>query len=249
MPSQHKESCFAGHSECGEQKKSALSADFWNFICWVLLSSLCGQIGVGNTGLNKSISLLWASEALSTYARTFSEFPHLWTPSSWSSQWTGGSGKALAGQKGSFRSLSSVQRRVCGVSVHTFLWLEAAWRVMTSLPTVPLILSIEKPLRGHCGLSSSQRWPREGRRCSVYVWCLFACLAASGVRVARGALVGARGMWALHLAHRIFSCDMGSGSSNRDRTRVPCIGSVESYPLDHKGHPRHDYTVFWMTVD
>lgn len=93
------ESCFAGCSECGEQKRNALSTDLWNFICWVL-SSVCGQIGVGNAGLNKSISLLWASEALSTSARTFSEFPHLWNPSSWSSQWTGSSGKCPRRTKG-----------------------------------------------------------------------------------------------------------------------------------------------------
>ena len=38
---------------------------------------------------------------------------------------------------------------------------------------------------------------------------------------------------------RTLSCRMHEGSSSptRDRTRVPCIGSVESYPLDHQGSP------------
>ena len=30
----------------------------------------------------------------------------------------------------------------------------------------------------------------------------------------------------------------GSSSQTRDQTRVPCIGSVESYTLDHQGNPR-----------
>ena len=31
---------------------------------------------------------------------------------------------------------------------------------------------------------------------------------------------------------------VGSSSLTRDRTRAPCIGSTESYPLDHQGSPR-----------
>ena len=36
---------------------------------------------------------------------------------------------------------------------------------------------------------------------------------------------------------RTFSCGMHVGSSfpTRDQTRAPCIGSMESYPLDHQG--------------
>ena len=41
------------------------------------------------------------------------------------------------------------------------------------------------------------------------------------------------GMWTL-------SCSMHAGSSSptRYRTRVPCIGSTESCPLDHQGSPQ-----------
>ena len=37
-----------------------------------------------------------------------------------------------------------------------------------------------------------------------------------------------------------LSCSMhaGSISPTRDRTRAPCIGSAESYPLNHQGSPR-----------
>ena len=31
----------------------------------------------------------------------------------------------------------------------------------------------------------------------------------------------------------------GSSSPTRDRTQAPCIGSMESYPLDHQGSPPH----------
>ena len=36
-----------------------------------------------------------------------------------------------------------------------------------------------------------------------------------------------------------LSCGMHAGSSSptRDPTRAPCIGSAESYPLDHQGSP------------
>ena len=30
---------------------------------------------------------------------------------------------------------------------------------------------------------------------------------------------------------------MGSSSLTRERTRAPCIGSMEPYPLDHQGSP------------
>ena len=30
---------------------------------------------------------------------------------------------------------------------------------------------------------------------------------------------------------------VGSGSLTRDRTQVPCIGSLKSQPRDHQGHP------------
>ena len=42
-------------------------------------------------------------------------------------------------------------------------------------------------------------------------------------------------------ACRLLSCGMRAGSSSpmRDQTRAPCIGSVESYPLDHQGSPSH----------
>ena len=42
-------------------------------------------------------------------------------------------------------------------------------------------------------------------------------------------------------ARRLLSCGMHAGSSSptRDRTRAPCIGSTEAYPLDHQGSPRH----------
>ena len=42
-------------------------------------------------------------------------------------------------------------------------------------------------------------------------------------------------------AHGLLSCGMhvGSSSLTRDRTLAPCIGSVESYPLDHQGSPPH----------
>ena len=37
----------------------------------------------------------------------------------------------------------------------------------------------------------------------------------------------------------LLSCvtHVGSSSPTRDRTWAPCIGSAESYPLDHQGSP------------
>ena len=39
-----------------------------------------------------------------------------------------------------------------------------------------------------------------------------------------------------------LSCGMhvGSSSLTRDQTQAPCIGSAESYPLDHQGSPKTD---------
>ena len=50
--------------------------------------------------------------------------------------------------------------------------------------------------------------------------------------VAAGGLLSCS-MWTL-------SCGMhvGSSSLTRDQTQAPCIGSVESYPLDHQGNPQ-----------
>ena len=47
-------------------------------------------------------------------------------------------------------------------------------------------------------------------------------------------------MWdLLAVACRLLSCGMhvGSSSPTRDRTRAPCTGRAESYPLDHQGSP------------
>ena len=47
-------------------------------------------------------------------------------------------------------------------------------------------------------------------------------------------------MWDLLIAAcRLLSCGMRAVSSSptRDRTQDPCIGSVESYPLNHQGSP------------
>lgn len=102
MLSQHRENCSAGHSDCKEQGRTTLSSDLWNFICWVWLSSVCSQIGVGNAGLNKSLSLIWASESLSTYAQTFSDFPAsvCGILPLGASQWTGSSGRCPRRTKG-----------------------------------------------------------------------------------------------------------------------------------------------------
>ena len=50
-------------------------------------------------------------------------------------------------------------------------------------------------------------------------------------------LVAARTL--LSCGIRTLSCSMHAGSSSltRDWTWAPCIGSTESYPLDHQGHP------------
>ena len=49
----------------------------------------------------------------------------------------------------------------------------------------------------------------------------------------------------LSCSMRTLSCGMhvGSSSLTRDRTRAPCIGSVESYPLHHQGSPS-TYNIF-----
>ena len=42
-----------------------------------------------------------------------------------------------------------------------------------------------------------------------------------------------------------LSCGMhaGSGSLIRDRTQGPCLGSMESHPLDHQGSPTYDFVL------
>ena len=39
---------------------------------------------------------------------------------------------------------------------------------------------------------------------------------------------------------------IGSSSPTRNRTWAPCIGSVESYPLDYQGSPHHDFRFFCL---
>ena len=60
-------------------------------------------------------------------------------------------------------------------------------------------------------------------------WLRYVLVAARGIFVA-ACLIAACGL---------LSCSMhvGSSSLTRDRTQAPCIGSVESYPLDHQGSP------------
>ena len=55
-------------------------------------------------------------------------------------------------------------------------------------------------------------------------WLCWVLVAASGIFV---------------VACELFSCGIhvGSTSPTRDRTRAPCIGSAESYVLDHQGSP------------
>ena len=47
------------------------------------------------------------------------------------------------------------------------------------------------------------------------------------------------GMRTLSCGMRTLSCSrhVGSSSPTRDQTQAPCIGSAESYPLDHQGIP------------
>ena len=40
-----------------------------------------------------------------------------------------------------------------------------------------------------------------------------------------------------HVGSFSHGMHVGSSSPTRDRTRAPCIGSTESYPLDHQGSP------------
>ena len=45
-------------------------------------------------------------------------------------------------------------------------------------------------------------------------------------------------VWALLVAaYRLLLQHTGSSSLTTDRTRAPCTGSTESYPLDHQGSP------------
>ena len=64
---------------------------------------------------------------------------------------------------------------------------------------------------------------------------LFGCTGSQLWQV--GSLVVAPGL--LSCGIRTLSCGMhvGSSSLTRDRTRAPCIGSAESYPLYHQGSP------------
>ena len=68
------------------------------------------------------------------------------------------------------------------------------------------------------------------------------------------ALVAARGIFFyLVVACRLLSCGMhvGSSSLTRDGTWAPCLGSAESYPLDHQGSPPPTFfspqfnNIFW----
>ena len=74
----------------------------------------------------------------------------------------------------------------------------------------------------------------------MYV-CMYVCiLAEAGLIlfiVACGNFLAARGL--LSCGMRTLSCGMHAGSSSltRDPTQAPCIGSEESYPLDHQGSP------------
>ena len=46
----------------------------------------------------------------------------------------------------------------------------------------------------------------------------------------------------------VVACMQDSSSPTRDRTQAPCIGSTESYPLDHQGSPLSGYllsSAFW----
>ena len=67
----------------------------------------------------------------------------------------------------------------------------------------------------------------------LFIWLRQVLVAAHGIFVApRGIFIAVCG---------IFSCGMqdlvGSSSLTGARTRAPCIGSAESYPLDHQGSP------------
>ena len=46
------------------------------------------------------------------------------------------------------------------------------------------------------------------------------------------------------------SCSMhvGSSSPTRDQTWAPCIGNIESYPLDHKGSPRMTFLNYMLLL-
>ena len=49
---------------------------------------------------------------------------------------------------------------------------------------------------------------------------------------------------------RALTCGMYAGSSSptRNRTRASCIGSTESYPLDHQGSPGNLFFFFLIEV-
>ena len=66
--------------------------------------------------------------------------------------------------------------------------------------------------------------------------CLFVCLFIY-ILAAPGLSCSTQGL--LVAAYGLLSCGMHVGSSflTRDQTPAPCVGSVESYPLDHQGSP------------
>ena len=66
----------------------------------------------------------------------------------------------------------------------------------------------------------------------LFIYCLFLfILAVPGLSCSMQVLLVA--------ACGLLSCSMhvGSSSPTRDQTLAPCIGSMESYPLDHQGSP------------
>ena len=65
--------------------------------------------------------------------------------------------------------------------------------------------------------------------CFIYLFWLHQVLVA-----ARGIFIAACGLlsWGMHA---------GSSSPTRDGTQAPCIGSAESYPLDHQGSPNNHF--------
>ena len=69
----------------------------------------------------------------------------------------------------------------------------------------------------------------------IYLKTYLFILAALGLSC--GIFIAACGL--LSYGMRTLSCSMHAGSSSltRDQTWAPCIGSTESYPLDHQGSP------------
>ena len=211
MLSQHRENCSAGHSDCKEQGRTALSADLWNFICWVWLSSVCGQIGVGNAGLNKSLSLIWASESLSTYARTFSDFPAsvCGILPLGASQWTGSSGRCPCRTKGVIQEpLVRTQTWMWCLGQHVALakgGMESRDFISNNPHYVVHRKTITRSL-WTVKLSVVATW-RQMLLC-VSLMCIYLLGCTRPSLRHEGVLVGVQGTWTLCLACRIFSCSM-----------------------------------------